>query len=86
MKIKLLITLSILSLSLFSQNWNLINKDYTYNYAVNNLYELSIHTDSINIYGNDTTFFTNNIVVTCDTCHGQNNGALLRNQPTFFQN
>ena len=85
MKTKLLITLSILSLSLFSQNWSLINSNYTYNYAVDEVYELSIYAESISLNGSDTTFFINKIVVNCDTCSGEGYGALLRNQPTFFQ-
>lgn len=88
MKKTLLISLTLIAISSLAQNWNLINPNYTYNYAVDTVYDISIHTDSIKVIGNDSIFYLNRIVSNCDTCSAQNydwNPVLLRNQPTFLQ-
>ena len=81
-----LVVLAILSGStLFSQNWNLINKNFKYNYGIDNSGNIThtIFADSFQVNGTDTTFYLNRIISKCDTC---NPGIFyLKNQGQFLQ-
>jgi hypothetical protein len=78
------------SFSSFSQNWQLVNPAYKYNYYSTNpaIASASIWVDSLK----NNIFFLNRIIAPCDTCisaHLANNfedtGYVLSNQPTFMQ-
>ncbi len=79
----LLIVLIALGMSSLAQNWNIINPDYTYNYAVNDVYDVSSYV--LSTEGNNTVFYMNEIVLPCDTCQGAISGALMIHQSTFMQ-
>ncbi len=78
----LLIVLIALGMSSLAQNWNIINPDYTYNYAVNDVYDVSSYV--LSTEGNNTVFYMNEIVLPCDTCPEIISGALMIHQPTFM--
>ncbi len=57
------------SSDLYSQDWNLLNSKFSYNYSVNNNRSIiTVRVDSLNIIETDTVYFLNRIVVDCDTC------------------
>ncbi len=85
MKRYLFITLLILTVNSFSQNWNIIKPNNTYHYALENVYDVSVYANSVNTNGTDSTFLMNKIVLPCDTCSDELYGALLINQSTFLQ-
>jgi hypothetical protein len=94
---KQLFILSILNLffycSVFSQNWNLINPDFRYNYSKNDesIISITIWIDSLSLNeSSDTVYHLNRIVMDCDTCeslflyNGPSRFAFY-NQPNFLQ-
>lgn len=72
--------------ALFAQNWSLINKNYTYNYKLDVIGQIqsTIFADSLQVDGNDTTFFLNRIISECDTCPSPSVDFYLKNQPQFL--
>jgi hypothetical protein len=78
----------ILTLNSYSQNWNLINYQYSYHYSESpgNTYSVTVKADSININNGDTLFYLNRILTYCNGCeYSSEPHSLLYNQPTFLQ-
>jgi hypothetical protein len=74
----------------FSQNWQLINPSYKYNYCTANpsIISASIWVDSIK----NNTSYLNRIIAPCDTCNNSklandfyDTAYVLSNQPNFLQ-
>lgn len=77
-----------LPFGLYSQNWSLINHNYSYHYSENSsgLYSTTIKTDSISVNGGDTIFYLNRIITNCNSCPTTTSNYYLRyNQPSFLQ-
>jgi len=75
-----------------AQNWHLIENAITYHYSCDTTNLIfSLWSDSTKINGNDTTIFTNRVILPCDTCHAENypnsnaNKFMLKNQALFLQ-
>lgn len=89
MKTIILSLFIILSINLYSQDWNLINKNYKYNYSLGsnsvNNYNTTVYVDSIFVNNEDTIFYLNRIVTKCDTCPNFGLSYLFYNQPTLLQ-
>lgn len=79
----------ILFTSAYSQQWNLFNANFKYNYALNNngnIYK-TIFVDSIGVENNDSIYYLNKTILPCPTCGYCNyyfNIIYLSNQPQFF--
>lgn len=93
MKRSLLVFL-VLSIPGFSQNWNVFNKNYRYNYKFNNsaLVSQVLFADSVKQAGADTIYYLNRIGVPCvGSCTGINYSItptttlVLANMPQFLQ-
>ena len=81
---------SLWSVLSFSQNWQLINPAYKYNYYNTNssIISASIWVDSVK----NNTYYLNRIIAPCDTCHNSklvndfyDTAYVLSNQPIFLQ-
>lgn len=79
---------------LYSQNWSVFNKDYRYNYSLENesYTTVVIFADSILIQGTDTIFSLNRIAAKCDSCFFYypeagvaDSNYVMINQPQFMQ-
>lgn len=96
MKLKVLysiILLHIISLT-YSQNWAVFNKDYRYNYSLENesYTTVVIFADSTLTQGVDTIFSLNRIATKCDSCWFYfpepgvaDSNYIMINQPQFMQ-
>jgi hypothetical protein len=78
------------TINLFSQNWNIINRNYRYNFIKDgsDFIETTIWVDSIKASAIDTSFFLNRIVVDTDTSSYTFNGYSFYsnyNYPQFLQ-
>ncbi|MEO8759959.1 MAG: hypothetical protein ABI388_02750, partial [Bacteroidia bacterium] len=89
-KIFAIILFSFSSILCFSQNWQLLNPAYKYNFYTTNqsIVAATVWVDSIK----NNTSYLNRIVTPCDTCisaHLANDfydtAYVLSNQPTFLQ-
>lgn len=79
---------------LASQNWNVFNGNYRYNYKYNNSALISqvIFSDSLSVQGNDTVYYLNRIGVECvGTCPtlttplNPTTTVIVPNMPQFLQ-
>ena len=75
-----------------AQNWLLVDTGKTYHYSCDTTNTIfSLWADSIKINGTDTTYYTNRVILPCDTCHLQYYPGLnatmflLKNQPLFLK-
>jgi hypothetical protein len=77
--------------NLFSQNWNIINRNYHYNFIKegSDFIEPTIWVDSVKCFGVDTLYYLNRIVVDTDTSSYLFNGNYspysYYNYPQFLQ-
>lgn len=96
MKYKILYTIIFIHLVglIFSQNWTVFNKDYRYNYSLENesYTTVVIFADSILTQGNDTIYSLNRIATKCDSCWFYypepgviDSNYIMINQPQFMQ-
>lgn len=94
MKKTLLILFITLTGFLYSQNWAVFNKNYRYNYSLENesYTTVVIFADSIKVQGVDTTYCLNRIATKCDSCwfyYPQpgvaDSNYIMTNQPQFMQ-
>lgn len=78
----------------YSQNWAIFNKEYRYNYSLENesYTTVVIFADSVLTKGVDTTYSLNRIATKCDSCwfYYPESGVadsnyILSNQPQFMQ-
>ncbi len=78
----------------YSQNWAVFNKNYRYNYSLENesYTTVVIFADSIKVQGVDTTYCLNRIATKCDSCwfyYPQagvaDSNYIMINQPQFMQ-
>lgn len=88
-----LIFIHLISLA-YSQNWAVFNKDYRYNYSLENenYTTVVIFSDSVLTQGTDTIFSLNRIAAKCDSCwfyYPQagvaDSNYIMSNQPQFMQ-
>ena len=89
-KIFAFVLFSLWNISSFSQNWQLINPAYKYNYYTTNpsIATASVWIDSVK----NNTCYLNRIIAPCDTCISAqlvndfyDTAYVLSNQPTFLQ-
>lgn len=96
MKLKILYTIIFISAFAvtYSQNWAVFNKDYRYNYSLENedYTTVVIFADSVLIQGNDTIYSLNRIATKCDSCWFYypepgviDSNYIMINQPQFMQ-
>lgn len=96
MKYKILYTIIFIHLVglTFSQNWAVFNKDYRYNYSLENedYTTVVIFADSVLTQGNDTIYSLNRIATKCDSCWFYypepgvvDSNYIMINQPQFMQ-
>lgn len=88
-----IIFINLISLA-YSQNWAVFNKNYRYNYSLENesYTNVVIFADSIKVQGVDTTYCLNRIATKCDSCwfyYPQpgvaDSNYIMINQPQFMQ-
>ncbi|MBI9035742.1 MAG: T9SS type A sorting domain-containing protein [Bacteroidales bacterium] len=92
MKRKLLSTiLFVIGLTFIAaaQNWQPINLAEVYNYQFGFTFDgdmeiYTIKTDSVEVIANDSVFYLNRVALPCDTCSGDFQNAMLKNQPQFL--
>lgn len=88
---KYLLTLVIIlsPLGCFSQDWEILNPAYKYNFRTSNsdLISSTVWIDSMQTSGEDSIFYLNRIVTDCDTCQLKINGYPLAiyDSPQFLQ-
>lgn len=79
---------------MYSQNWSVFNKDYRYNYSLENesYTTVVIFADSVLTQGTDTIYSLNRIAAKCDSCFFYYSEAgvadsnyIMSNQPQFMQ-
>jgi len=84
----------LLSFNSFSQNWAVFNKNYRYNYSLENesYTTVVIFADSTSIQGVDTIYSLNRIATKCDSCWFYypepgvaDSNYILGDQPQFMQ-
>jgi hypothetical protein len=94
MKTILTIILTYISGLCFSQNWSVFNKNYRYNYSLENegFTTVVIFADSVIVQGTDTIYSLNRIAAKCDSCWFYypepgvaDSNYILINQPQFMQ-
>lgn len=76
--------INLIGVSVFCQNWDLINPEAEYHYSINDLGipEYSIRIDSVTVLNGDTTYHFNRIISECDTC--SHSGDIFANVPNLF--
>ncbi len=88
-----IIFINLISLA-YSQNWAVFNKNYRYNYSLENesYTTVVIFADSIKVQGVDTTYCLNRIATKCDSCWYYypepgvaDSNYIMINQPQFMQ-
>jgi|JI10StandDraft_1071094.scaffolds.fasta_scaffold91042_3 hypothetical protein len=96
MKLRILYTIVFINLIAlaYSQNWTIFNKDYRYNYSLENesYTTVVIFADSTLIQGVDTIYSLNRIATKCDSCWFYypepgvaDSNYIIGNQPQFLQ-
>jgi hypothetical protein len=96
MKLRILYTIVFINLIAlaYSQNWTIFNKDYRYNYSLENesYTTVVIFADSTLIQGVDTIYSLNRIATKCDSCWFYypepgvaDSNYIMSNQPQFLQ-
>lgn len=79
---------------IYSQNWSVFNKDYRYNYSLENesYTTVAIFADSVLTQGSDTIYSLNRIATKCDSCWFYypetgvaDSNYIMSNQPQFMQ-
>ena len=94
MKAFLTIVLIQFTVLLYSQNWASFNKNYRYNYSLENesYTTVVVFADSVLTQGTDTIYSLNRIAAKCDSCFFYypevgvaNSNYVLINQPQFMQ-
>ena len=79
----------LISVSGYTQNWQLLNKNYRYNYYRNNskLIHSTVFAEAAFDMGNDSLFYMNTIVKDCDTCTKVIEDPVVAyyDQPQFLQ-
>ncbi len=86
-KLQLIILMLFLSINLFAQNWQPVNKSSVYNFQIDTADYITntIKIDSVEIIDTDSVFYFNRIMTNCDTCsNNENNYYALKNQPQFL--
>ena len=79
----------LISVSGYTQNWQLLNKNYKYNYYRNNseVIHSSVFAEAAFDMGNDSLFYMNTVVKDCDTCTQVIEDPVVAyyDQPQFLQ-
>ena len=86
-KTQIIILILFLSINIFAQNWQPVNKTYIYNYQIDTTDYITntIKVDSVEIIEGDSVFYFNRIMTNCDTCsNNEDNYFALKNQPQFL--
>ncbi len=90
MKYLLTLIIVLLPLGCFTQDWQILNPAYKYNFRTSNsdMISSTVWIDSVQSSGEDSIFYLNRIVTDCDTCQLMIDGfplALFDFHPEFLQ-